>query len=996
MRVARILIVAALLLIVAVGVVATLALRHQTRLVRMVLAQINSRTGFDIKINKSRLAFHEHLVLILVQPRVFSKGREIARARDIRAVIGYHSLIYTSGLPLHAIEIDSPQVELPSGFANTSFRQPDRQTVGALSRHLDSISSVAQRIDINNATLVDGNQNRVMSALFVSARPEHRRLGKWPWFITFDGLWNRQPLAGMHVAGDILLRTVAKEGESGGGRLWFSNLVLHQIHLARASLSGNLNGNTKFTLGEDGRMQGNADFDLQQIMLAGKAFAQPLRLGDYSLSAAYDASNKSIKLSDLILQQAHKQILAGSCTIGMPYEASRTAAFKLSGLDVTADTVKRLTKALARAPKWLVGVANALESGRATVEELDLAPTQPVAEWTMSAIDRSLRLRTTVTDLGFTTPSNLALPAVSHFDAAIDFGSGSLELSQGSGQVGNSSIRDLAFVGDFRDFPRRLPYRLDARGDADLSQLYATVSRLAKGFDNQKIESISGIANFRLQAFGNLVNFEWSQPSNYLLRLGTDNTQLKISGAPTEIAITDGRVTLQPGYVQIANLEIAPVAPEHGRIVLNGGISLSPGPAVLRDVTAKLHAMQLSRWLPLIVPPKSVSASGAVDGSLAANGPLANQGLIITGGLTVTGAQLTLGFLRSPIIAGTATVGFDGSGAKVTIPTGEFEGSPVNLQISVADFHHPMVRLDGTAQSLDLEAIKFIRLPWMPKTPPAFFSVPIEGEIEANQAIFGKLVMSNAKGGFVHNAKGWQLNNFAATALGGRIHLNLSGDTRSTWFHIVGNVTGLDAGPLMMLSGDRKSAPITGKLDTTADLWAATGSHFFDTLAGTVSIKVHNGIVNRFTLLTRILSLIDLKTWLTAHIPNPLVAGIPFSTVTADFKGKGGNFYTNNLRLRGPVMDISADGNIDFGSSTMDMQVGLVPFNTVNWLMNKIPLIGQHIAAGSQGLLAAYFQVRGPVNNPAITPKPITSVAEFLAKTLSLPINIIAPDTINP
>jgi len=62
--------------------------------------------------------------------------------------------------------------------------------------------------------------------------------------------------------------------------------------------------------------------------------------------------------------------------------------------------------------------------------------------------------------------------------------------------------------------------------------------------------------------------------------------------------------------------------------------------------------------------------------------------------------------------------------------------------------------------------------------------------------------------------------------------------------------------------------------------------------------------------------------------------------------------------------------------------------------LDKIPIIGERIGAGTGKLVAAYFQVRGPVSDPWILPKPITSVAEFVKKTLGMPINIIRPNTI--
>jgi hypothetical protein len=72
----------------------------------------------------------------------------------------------------------------------------------------------------------------------------------------------------------------------------------------------------------------------------------------------------------------------------------------------------------------------------------------------------------------------------------------------------------------------------------------------------------------------------------------------------------------------------------------------------------------------------------------------------------------------------------------------------------------------------------------------------------------------------------------------------------------------------------------------------------------------------------------------------------------------------------------------------------MAPFDTVDWVLNHIPVIGDRLGTGTGKLVAAYFNVRGPVSDPSITPKPITSVAEFFKKTLGVPINIIRPNTI--
>jgi uncharacterized protein YhdP len=187
---------------------------------------------------------------------------------------------------------------------------------------------------------------------------------------------------------------------------------------------------------------------------------------------------------------------------------------------------------------------------------------------------------------------------------------------------------------------------------------------------------------------------------------------------------------------------------------------------------------------------------------------------------------------------------------------------------------------------------------------------------------------------------------------------------------------------------------LLGHLFLAADLWGNTDTNFFETLAGDMTITVRDGTLNKFTLLSRLLSFIDIKNWLSAQIPDPRVAGVPFKTIFTDFKGKGGLFYTDNFVLKGPVMDITASGSVQFGADMLDMEVGMFPFDTVDWVLNHIPLIGERIGSGTGKMVAAYFHVKGPVSDPSIVPKPLSSVTNFIKKTLGMPINIIRPNTI--
>jgi hypothetical protein len=365
------------------------------------------------------------------------------------------------------------------------------------------------------------------------------------------------------------------------------------------------------------------------------------------------------------------------------------------------------------------------------------------------------------------------------------------------------------------------------------------------------------------------------------------------------------------------------------------------------------------------------------------------------GKLTLAKGGVKFNFLRAPIMVQGATLTMRHKQLVLSMPGSKLEDQAINFRVTVPDYTHPSIRIDATLQKLDLEVMNFVRMPWSPATPPIHFEVPCSGHIEARAGNLAAFQMTDLKTDFTRTPAGdWHVYNMSATAYRGKMKLDLTGRAPDNWIHMMSSATDMDPAPLFMLSGKNKQSPLLGHLFLAIDLWANTDTNFFETLAGDMSVTVRDGTLDKFTLLSRLLSFIDIKNWLSAQIPDPRVNGVPFKTIITDFKGEGGLFYTDNFVLQGPVMDVTANGSIQFGAGALDMQVGMFPFDTVDWVLNHIPLIGERIGAGTGKLVAAYFHVSGPVSDPSITPKPITSVAEFVKKTLGMPINIIRPNTI--
>lgn len=1000
MRLLRLLTLGLLLIAIAGAITVSYAIRNRNNLVRGVLARIDQRTGFNIIVSGTRLRFRNHLIVVLERPRVVMGGREIAQLAAINAVVSYHTLIRGNGLPLYALGLDHPVLRIPeqaAGVTAGGLPRLDASAVETLKWGLDAVADVAFRLEVNDAALTGPDNRPLVDHLDITAYREHRRPGNWPWLVSFDAGWQHAPIDGLRLAGNIRLGGEVREDRNtiASGRVWFWGLGIDGFDIGGLRASGQMQGSLRMVLSSSGELSGNADVDLRQLAVRGKPLIEPMALGDYSLRTAYHATPDKIDFSGLALEHQGEQTLAGELSVVQPYSSARTAAFSVSGLKIDLTQVGARLRSIAGAPPALIEFTDRIRSGQFSVTQARLVTVEPLQNWTIATVRNNLNLDATLSGVSLVPPPELKLPPVQNFEASISYAKSILELRQGSAKIGKSSLSELNSRANLSGNLRLVPYTLKLRGGLELAEFYPAVEQALRSAGvklGESFASIRGQAPIDLFAAGEIAGLAWREPREYLARIDLGRTEVSFKEAPGPITFKSGALAIRPG--RIAAERVVAALPEGGSIALDGTVDGKPEFPALHNFTVELHQIRVEQWLPRFVNPDQLAAKGAAGGRFVANSdPVRGGAPVVTGKLTLGEGEIQLGFLRAPIVTQSATLTLDGKGLQLALPSSRFEGAPLEFKLTLADFAHPQLRIDARADRLDFEAMRFIRLPWSPATPPTFFPLPVAGHIEARAANFDFLTMANVATDFSHDESEWHVDKFTARSSGGRADLEISGRARDDWIHVKGAIAGMNAASLFALSGN--SAPLAGTLYARGDLWANTNVDFFNTLAGYLSVEARNGTLNRFTLLTRILSFIDLKNWITADFPDPRAAGIPFKTLTANFKGRDGDFYTDNLKLQGPVMDITARGNVTFGpSTTMDMQIGLIPFNTVNWIVSKIPLMGGNIASGSSELVAAYFQVKGPVSNPSVTPKPITSVTEFVIKALSLPINIIAPETI--
>ena len=134
-------------------------------------------------------------------------------------------------------------------------------------------------------------------------------------------------------------------------------------------------------------------------------------------------------------------------------------------------------------------------------------------------------------------------------------------------------------------------------------------------------------------------------------------------------------------------------------------------------------------------------------------------------------------------------------------------------------------------------------------------------------------------------------------------------------------------------------------------------------------------------------------TLLLARLPS--LAGVrglfgqdlPYSTMTASCTIDRGILRTPDFALAGPELSAIAAGQIDVLSDEMhtDMVVALRFFRSVDWLIERVPVVGNWVLGDDESLLAVYVHVKGPWKDPGgtlLAPHTLENVAGWPGKII--------------
>jgi len=212
--------------------------------------------------------------------------------------------------------------------------------------------------------------------------------------------------------------------------------------------------------------------------------------------------------------------------------------------------------------------------------------------------------------------------------------------------------------------------------------------------------------------------------------------------------------------------------------------------------------------------------------------------------------------------------------------------------------------------------------------------------------------------------------------LTGKANVDLHPDSRQyhTASFSLANLS-LDKIQKHLQTGERE---ITGNLSLTGDLTAygRSANDLIKTAAGTFHVRADKGVLKRFSVLSKIFSLLNVLQLARLQLPDMATDGMPYNGITGDLTFQNGVVSSENFFIAGDAMQISAAGKVNLLKKEFDNIVGVHPLGTLDKVVAKIPVAGWLLTDEKGNLITVHFRVDGKWDNPNVTPIPVQSVGQ--------------------
>ena len=190
------------------------------------------------------------------------------------------------------------------------------------------------------------------------------------------------------------------------------------------------------------------------------------------------------------------------------------------------------------------------------------------------------------------------------------------------------------------------------------------------------------------------------------------------------------------------------------------------------------------------------------------------------------------------------------------------------------------------------------------------------------------------------------------------------------------------------------SREVTGTLNLQGDI-TARGSTLADvkkTALGNLRLHLEKGSLRKFNVLSKLFSILNFSQLLKLQLPDMVHGGMPYNEIKGSFSIHDGVVATKDLFISGDALNISIIGSTDIVREDLNFTIGVQPLQTVDKIVNRIPVLGWLLTGKGRAVVTAYFEARGKWSDPQVSAIPVKSMAKgvlnIFRRVFELPVRL--------
>ena len=137
---------------------------------------------------------------------------------------------------------------------------------------------------------------------------------------------------------------------------------------------------------------------------------------------------------------------------------------------------------------------------------------------------------------------------------------------------------------------------------------------------------------------------------------------------------------------------------------------------------------------------------------------------------------------------------------------------------------------------------------------------------------------------------------------------------------------------------------------------------------------MNNGKLRKFNTLAKVFSILNVSQLLKFKLPDMASGGMPYTSIKGSISVKDGVLTTQDLFINSNAINVSIVGNADIVKEELNLTIGAEPLQTVDKIVNRIPIVGWLLTGKEKNLVTAYFEAKGKWSNPQVSAIPVKSM----------------------